>query len=128
MDKIKQYIKDGAALIVVAGWVVAGILGIMHYRTSLKLSQCQDRVSGPEVQVLEDEFYRADKALVIQKRITDSLLQVIEKSDSIIAMYELRSINAKTKLYTDLNNWRNLPADQRVRFFTEELAKIDTIR
>lgn len=128
MDKMIQKIKEGSWLIVAGGWIIAFIMTVIYQQTNLKLSQCEDRVSGPEIEVLEGEYMRADKALVIYKQRTDSLLRVIEKSDSIIAMLELKSINGKTKLYQDITTWRNLPADQRVLFFTKELAKIDTIR
>lgn len=128
MDKLIEKLKDSSYLIVLAGWILAVIMTLMYRRSELKLSQCEDRISGPEVEVLEREYERTDSALVILRSERDSLLRIVEKADSVIAMYELSSINGKTKFYKDITNWRLLPTDQRVLFFAKELAKVDEVR
>lgn len=127
MGKVKN---NKVELIIIAALVLISTVSILfniHYRTrhEMMLQKMERDEALPEILQSQLEISRMERDSIRSmynqemKRV-DSLDTTISKSDQ-----NLKSM--KKKYYESINVWRTLPNDERVHFFTRELAKVDSI-
>lgn len=110
------------SMILAALLVMSLLANIVQYNRSVPANN-----GGVTESIIEQELERSREEAHYFKLKADSAMLVAESLEQSISILEKKSKKTDAKLIQDLATWRTLPADERVRFFTEELAKVDTI-
>lgn len=122
LNELRDTGMNRNTIILLALLVLSVLANIVQYNRSAPVKD-----HGVTESIIDQELQRSREEAHYFKLKADSAMLVAEHLEQSMSILEKKSKKTDAKLIQDLAAWRTLPADERVRFFTEELAKVDTI-
>lgn len=128
MGKVKP--SNKVELIVIAALALMCTISILfniHYHTrhKLMLEKMERDESLPEV--LQNQLDISRKEIDSLKALYEVESKKVDSLDNNVAQSDKKIKSLKSKYNESISIWRTLPNDERVHFFTRELAKVDSI-